>query len=44
MIKIIKCSCESQYQDSKYGSGNRVANYATKKECYRCSVCRKEVK
>jgi len=44
MIKICKCTCKSEYQDEKYGKEMRVCNYATKKDVYRCSVCRKEVK
>ena len=46
MTKIIKCTCKNDYQDSKYGQGNRVCN-ATKepdKTGYRCTVCGKENK
>ena len=37
---IKKCACESQYQDEKYGKGNRVCNKTTKGE--RCTVCGKD--
>ena len=35
---IIKCACESEFQDSKYGKGNRVHN-ETMKGAYRCTIC-----
>ena len=44
MIK--HCSCVNEYQDEKYGKGNRVHNEckgATKdKHVYRCTVCSNE--
>ncbi len=35
--KIIKCKCKHDYQDEKYGKGNRVHNPTVKG--YRCTVC-----
>ncbi len=43
MIK--PCTCQHEYQDAKYGKGNRVCNaYRGKdgKTYYRCTVCRAE--
>lgn len=44
MTKIIKCNCKHDYQDEKYGKGNRVHNSTARsndhKE-YRCTVCAK---
>lgn len=41
MIK--QCTCQSEYQDKKYGKGNRVHNTAKNKsgkgEAGRCTVC-----
>jgi hypothetical protein len=42
MTKIIKCSCNHDFQDNTYGKGNRVANWAVKKTAWRCTVCAKE--
>ena len=42
MTKIIKCTCKHDYQDEKYGKGNRVHNSTSKTETlkeYRCTVC-----
>jgi hypothetical protein len=37
---ILKCTCQHNYQDRKYGPGMRVHNKMTKiKDSYRCSVC-----
>lgn len=39
-MAIFKCNCEHEYQDKKYGKGNRVFN--SKKGTpleYRCTVC-----
>ena len=44
MIKICKCTCQSEYQDTKYGKDMRVCKYAIKKGVYICSICRKEHK
>jgi len=41
MIK--KCTCKHEYQDKKYGNGNRVHNALARKsgqpQEYRCTVC-----
>ena len=41
MTKKIKCNCENEYQDKKYGPGIRVHNQTEKndKKVYRCTVC-----
>lgn len=37
---VLKCRCESDYQDKRYGNGNRVHNEANgKTDTYRCTVC-----
>lgn len=38
---ILKCTCKSDYQDSKYGFGMRVHNECGTESSrkYRCSVC-----
>lgn len=41
--KILTCTCEHPFQDSKYGKNKRVFNYAEKKEAWRCTVCKKEI-
>lgn len=40
--KIVKCTCEHEYQDSIHGKGRRVANAAPKKGGYICTVCGKK--
>jgi hypothetical protein len=40
--EIKKCTCKNEYQDKKYGKGQRVHNFATGKEKWRCTVCLKE--
>lgn len=44
-VKIMKCSCISEFQDKEYGKGNRVFNScgddATR---FRCATCGKEIK
>lgn len=43
---IVKCKCSHEYQDKKYGAGNRVANKTDKgsatSDVYRCTVCKSE--
>ena len=39
--KTVACSCNNEYQDKKYGTGKRVANYSRKHSVYRCTVCSK---
>ena len=49
-IVIKKCGCKgnpshgSDYQDSKYGQGNRVCNVDVKKTEAACTVCGKNHK
>lgn len=38
---IIRCDCESNFQDQKYGKGNRVFNPTMKPNIYRCTICMK---
>ena len=38
---IAKCTCENEYQDKKYGKGNRIHNQTGKLTEIRCSVCEK---
>lgn len=38
-VKILACSCTSEFQDRTYGRGMRVHNLAVKG--YRCTVCSK---
>jgi hypothetical protein len=44
--KVMKCNCDSPYQDEKYGKENRVHNITNKKAgtvlYWRCTVCGKE--
>jgi hypothetical protein len=42
MTKIKKCECKHDYQDKKYGKGNRVMNSTV--DGWRCTVCGKEKK
>jgi len=39
--KVMKCFCESKFQDKEHGKGNRVYNEAAKDGNYRCTVCGK---
>lgn len=39
---IKRCGCRSEYQDGKYGVGMRAHNFAPKKPCWRCTVCKTE--
>lgn len=36
--KKMRCQCDSEYQDKKYGLGIRVFNKGTTK--YTCTVCK----
>lgn len=38
MTKIISCTCQSEYQDKRYGAGKRVANTTDNGDA-RCTVC-----
>ena len=40
---VIKaCTCNSEYQDKRYGAGLRVYNLCKKGEKARCTICSKE--
>lgn len=42
-IKQIKCTCQNEYQDKKYGFMQRVANRIDKaRNAFRCTVCNRE--
>lgn len=40
--KVMKCKCEHEYQDAKYGKGNRVFNKMKKDGGWKCTVCNAE--
>ena len=40
VIKV--CTCDSEYQDKRYGAGLRVHNLCKKGEKARCTMCSKE--
>jgi hypothetical protein len=40
-VKVMKCHCESKFQDKEHGKGNRVYNEAAKDGDWRCTVCNK---
>jgi hypothetical protein len=35
--KVLACSCKHEYQDQRYGQGNRLMNPT--KDGYICTVC-----
>ena len=43
-MSYIKCSCDNQWMDKKYGNNVRVGNKTSKTtpQEYRCVVCGKE--
>lgn len=41
MVKIIKCYCQNEFQDKKYGKNKRVANSTMKDGQHRYTVCGK---
>lgn len=42
MTKVIKCTCEHQFQDETYGKSFRLANMmGSVVPKYRCTVCNK---
>lgn len=43
-VKLIKCSCNHEFQDKRYGKGIRVHNWREKANSYRCTVCGRETK
>ncbi len=43
---VVKCACEHDFQDSKYGKSMRVYNEVSTKgtnKAFRCTVCNKEI-
>lgn len=43
--RVLPCACQHPYQDSKYGIGHRLHNWARsalKTGAWRCTVCKKE--
>jgi hypothetical protein len=44
-VKVLKCSCRHDYQDSIYGVGMRVMNPAPsdKPKEYVCTICERRV-
>jgi hypothetical protein len=41
--KIMRCFCESEFQDGEYGHGNRLFSLTKKVNTWRCTVCGKEL-
>lgn len=42
-IKQVRCTCQSAYQDQKYGFMQRIANRIMKaKNAFKCTVCNRE--
>jgi hypothetical protein len=39
---ILKCKCEHEFQDKRYGKGLRVHNFRVGKNTWVCTVCLKE--
>lgn len=46
MTKVLPCNCRHEYQDEKYGAGNRVHNYSpgsskkgSPQPTWVCTVC-----
>lgn len=37
--KVMKCNCENDFQDKKYGKQNRLHNITADKMKGRCTVC-----
>lgn len=42
-MAIIKCSCQHDCQDKKYGKGMRAMNPTKTEGLFRCTVCSKTV-
>lgn len=38
-IAKVKCNCKHEYQDNKYGIGNRIATLEYGKKRATCTVC-----
>jgi len=43
MTSIRKHECRSEFQDQRYGHGNRVMNKCKVAGVWRCTVCGREV-
>jgi hypothetical protein len=44
--KIMKCTCENEFQDKEHGKGNRVFNSCGKDKAtagWRCTACARKV-
>ena len=41
--KVIKCKCDSTFQDKEYGKGNRLGNVNEKEDSAVCTVCGSKV-
>jgi predicted SprT family Zn-dependent metalloprotease len=39
-MEFIKCDCDSDFQDKRYGQNVRVGNKMANGNVYRCAVCR----
>jgi hypothetical protein len=39
---IFQCTCKHAAQDKLHGKGNRVFNAMTKRDGWRCTVCKRE--
>jgi len=37
--RLMACTCEHEYQDSKYGKHVRVHNFQDKLQTWQCTVC-----
>lgn len=37
--KVLKCKCESQFQDVQYGKGMRLHNITEDKKKASCTIC-----
>lgn len=43
-VKVIKCKCNSEFQDKEYGKGMRLHNTSPDEKNLRCTVCGNVVK
>ena len=41
-VKIIKCHCDHEHQDERYGKKMRVHNKKAESKGWRCTVCTDE--
>ena len=42
LSKILKCFCDSEFQDKEYGRYMRLHTAKMKDNTYRCTICGKE--